>query len=161
MDTAARLFLAANHLLQILQRKLAGRREMKTNEQKFYHDDDPEIVATVMIDGRPIKLKNSEEFNAFIDSVILLDPEPMFQQAIWLVQMSHFLESGDRGDEYTMHALGKTIVPAATPEAHELIETLYDLGDAPRRAVAVLLRTIAKRFFDIATDRDPSLVPDE
>lgn len=129
-------------------------------EQQFYNDD-PEIVATVFIDGKPIKLHASPEYDAFIRSVMLLEPEPMFQQAIWLVQMGLFLESGDRGDEYTMHALGKTIVPAATPEAHEFLETLYDLGEAPRRAAAVLLKTLAKRLFDIATDRDPSLVPDE
>jgi hypothetical protein len=133
---------------------------MKTTEPRFYQDD-PEIVATVMIDGKPIKLRASPEYNAFIDSVMLLDPEPMFQQSIWLVQMCHFVESGDRGDEYMMHVFGKAIVPSATPEAHEFLETLYDLGEAPRRAAAVLLRTFAKRFFDIATDRDPSLVPDE
>jgi hypothetical protein len=133
---------------------------MKTNEQKVYHDD-PEIVATVMIDGRPIKLKASKEFNAFVDSVMLLDPEPMFQQAVWLEQMSHCVSAGVRVDTEVMHIWGKTIVPAATQEAQEFLETLYDLGHAPRRAAAVLLRTLGKRNFQIATDRDPSLLPDE
>ena len=134
---------------------------MKRTEPRFYQDDNTKIVATVTIDGRPIKLRESLEYNAFIDSVMLLKPEPMFQQAVWLEQMSHCVSAGVRVDTEVVHIWGKTIVPAATQEAQEFLETLYDLGDAPRRAVAVLLRTFAKRFFDIATDRDPSLVPDE
>lgn len=133
---------------------------MKTTGQKFYHDN-PEIVATVMIDGRPIKLRASAEFNAFVDSVMLLNPEPMFQQAVWLEQMSHFLDSGVRGDEYQMHIWGRTIVPAATHEARLFLDSLYDLGDVPRRAAAVLLRTFGERFFEIASERDPSIVPEE
>lgn len=134
---------------------------MNTTEPRFYQDDDPEIVATIMIDGKQIGLKGSSEFNEFVDSVMLLAPEPMFQQAVWLEQMSHFVEAGVRGDEHVMHIWGKTIIPAATHEAHEFLETLYDLGDAPRRAAAILLRTFGKRFFQIASDRDPSIVPDK
>jgi hypothetical protein len=133
---------------------------MNRTEPTFYCDD-PEIVATVSIDGRPIRLRTSPEFEAFIHSVMLLDPEPMFEQAVWLEQMSHWLEAGVRGDAVDMSIWGRTIVPAATHEARVFLETLFDLGDAPRRAAAVLLRTVAKRFFQIATDRDPSLMPDE
>ena len=133
---------------------------MNTSEPRF-NCDEPEIVATVTIDGRPIKLKESAEFNSFVDSVMLLEPEPMFQQAVWLEQMSHFVAAGVRGDTEVIRIWGKTIVPAATHEAQVFLETLYDLGDAPRRAAAVLLRTFGKRIFQIASERDPSLVPDE
>lgn len=131
---------------------------MKKSEPTF-NCDDPEIVATIMMDGRPIKLRGSPEFDAFVDSVMRLDPEPMFRQAVWLEEMSHFLATGIRGDGKIMHIWGRTIVPEATLEACVFLETLYDLGDAPRRAAAVLLQTFAKRFFEIATEQDPSLVP--
>jgi hypothetical protein len=133
---------------------------MKQSEPAFNRDS-PEIVATVMVDGKSIKLRGSPEFNAFIDSVMRLDPEPMFRQAVWLEEMSHFLAAGVRGDEKDMHIWGRTIVPAATHEARMFLETLYDLADIPRRAAALLLQTFAKRFFEIATEQDPSLVPDK
>lgn len=89
-----------------------------------------------------------------------LDPETMFRQAVWLEEMSHFLAAGIRGEGKTMHIWGKTIVPEATHEARMFLETLYDLGDDPRRAAALLLKTFGKRFFEIATEQEPSLVPD-
>jgi hypothetical protein len=127
----------------------------------LFYCDDPEIVATVMIDGRPIKLKASDEFNAFVNSVMLLDPEPMLQQAVWIEQMSHCVEAGVRCDTVVMHVWGKTIVPAATLQAHEFVETLYNLDRAPRCAVAVLLKTLSRRFFQIAATRDRSIIPGE
>ena len=131
------------------------------DELTFYEDEDNGIVATVEIDGRAIKLRGSSEFNAFFDSVMRLTPDAMFQQAVWLEQMSHFVEAGFPGDERILHIWGKTIVPAATHEAQLFLETLYDLGNVPRRAVAVLLRTFAKQFFQIAINRDPSILPGE
>lgn len=133
---------------------------MKKSDPLF-NCDDPEIVATIEIDGRPVKLRGSPEFDAFIDSVMRLNPEPMFQQAVWLEQMSHFLTAGIGGDSQIAQIWGKTIIPQATPEACEFLETLYDLRDAPRRAAAVLLSTFGKRFFQIATEQDPSLVSDK
>lgn len=59
-----------------------------------------------------------------------------------------------------MQIWGRTVVPEATHEARVFLETLNDPGDVPRRAAALLLQTFAKRFFEIATDRDPSLVRD-
>ena len=124
----------------------------------LYQDDDQEIVATVEIDGRPIKLKGSAEFRAFIESVMLLAPEAKFQQAVWLEQMSYFLEAGVPGETRVLNICDRTIVPSATEEAFLFLESLYDLENAPRRATAILLRTFAKQFFIIATNDDPSLL---
>lgn len=125
-----------------------------------YYCDDPEIIATVMIDGRPIRLKGSPEFDAFLESVMRLEPEPMFQQAVWLLEAAYFVKAGIRCEPPAIPVWGRRIVPAATDEAVQFVDSLYDLEEVPRRAAAVLLELFAKRFFDFATDRDPSLVPD-
>ena len=130
---------------------------LKPNE----YSDDTEIVATVTVEGRPIKLRTSPEFEAFMQSVMDLDPKPMFQQAIWLEQMSHFLTAGEQGKVRSVRIRGKTFEPRATHEARAFLDALLQLDDVPRRAAAALLSTVAVRLFHIATDRNPSLVPND
>lgn len=96
-----------------------------------------------------------------MQSVLDLDPKPMFQQAIWLEQMSRSLSAGVQDKAQSICIRGKTIEPRATQEAQALLDALFQLDDVPRRAAAALLSTVAKRLFQIATDRNPSLVPND
>ncbi len=89
-----------------------------------------------------------------------LEPEAMFQQSIWLQQMSQAVAAGVQADPQTLRLNGRQLVPVATPEAKAFLGSLLDLNldDPHRKAVAVLLETIAKQLFDVATDRDASLL---
>lgn len=131
---------------------------LKQHEYEMYCGNNPEIVATVTVDGRPIKLRSSPEFEAFMRSVLDLDPKPMFQQAIWLEQMSHSLSAGVQDEIQSIRIRGKSIDPRATQEALAFLDALFQLDDVPRRAAAALLSTMAKRLFQIVTDCNPSLV---
>jgi hypothetical protein len=131
-----------------------------SSEFEFYHDD-PGIVATVMIEGKTIKLRTSPEFVEFMGSLEPLDPEAMFQQSIWLQQMSQAVAAGIEAEPQTLPLNGRQLVPVATPEAKAFLDSLFGLklDDAHRKAVAVLLEAIAKQLFNVATDRDASLLP--
>lgn len=131
-----------------------------TSPFEFYHDD-PGIVATVMIEGKPIKLRTSPEFEEFMGSVDRLKPAAMFQQSIWLQQMSQAVAAGVQAEPQTLRLNGRQLVPVATPKAKAFLDSLLglNLDDAHRQAVAILLGTIAKQLFDDATDRDDSLLP--
>ena len=131
-----------------------------TTSNVEYYQDDPDIVATIMIDGKPIKLRTSPEFETFMKSLEPLDPEAMFQQSIWLQQMSQAVADGIQAETQTLRLNGRQLVPVATPEAKAFLDSLLSLNldDAHRRAVAVMLETIAKQLFDVATDRDASLL---
>lgn len=130
-------------------------------ENKFYTDD-PEIIATFLTNGREIKLRTSPEYEAFMDSLNGLLPECMFQQSIWLQQMSVFLANGVRGTPHAIGLRGRVITPASTPEAVTFVDSLqsqqFDL--VQRQAVAALLSAIAKQLYCNALDRDPSLIPE-
>lgn len=131
-----------------------------TSTVEFYQDD-PDIVATVIIEGKPIKLRTSPEFETFMKSLEPLEPESMFQQSIWLQQMGQAVAIGVQAEPQTFRLNGRQLVPVATPEAKVFLDSLLglNLDDAHRQAVAVLLGTIAKQLFDVAIDREPSLLP--
>ena len=131
-------------------------------DTKFYKDE-PEIVAKVIVDGRLIKIRTSAEYEAFVYSVMTLPPEAMFRQAIWLVQMTHGLATGVKSDMEPMNIRGRRIVPLGTPEANIFVDSLLDqqFDSLYRQAIATLLSKIAKQLFDLATDREPSLLPNE
>jgi hypothetical protein len=133
-----------------------------SSESEFYQDD-PGIVATIMIEGKPIKLRTSPEFEQFMGSLEPLDPRAMFQQSTWLQQMGQAVAVGIQADPQTLSLNGRQLLPVATPEAKAFLDSLLglNLDTAHRRAVAVLLETIAKQLFDVATDRDASLLSRE
>lgn len=136
---------------------------MNTNSSntEFYEDESDEIVATVILEGRSIKIRTSAEFEAFVNSVMTLPPEEMFRQAIWLLQMTHSLATGVKSDMGPMNIMGRRIVPLSTPEANIFLDSLFDqqFDSLYRQAIATVLSKIAKQLFEIATDREPSLLP--
>ncbi len=124
------------------------------------YQDDSDIVATIMIEGRPIKLRTSPEFEQFMGSLEPLDPGAMIQQSIWLQQMGQAVGVGVQAEPQTLRLNGRQLVPVATPEAKAFLDSVLSLNldTAHRQAVAVLLETIAKQLSDVATVREPSLL---
>lgn len=125
--------------------------------------DDSEIVAIAKVGSQEIHISTSPEYEAFLESGERLQPGPMLQQAVWLEQMSQFVGHGVQAEPVPLRIWGKWLIPSATEEAMTFVDGLRQrkLSRTQRHACGLLLSTLAKQLFQIATDRDPTLVPSE
>jgi hypothetical protein len=117
-----------------------------------WYSDEPQYLATVVVNGRRIKLRSTPEYEAFLDSLFALtDAEELLAASVWVEQKANQCIRCPElliapPQEITVQ--GRRIPPFSTPAGESFFTSLKDLADEERRiAVGEFLHVLARQLF--------------